>query len=323
MINKLIVLSTFLISIFSFGQSFSPAPGQSGSTAIHKDSSIILGWANTCVVQRGPKQIDQPGNGMASFGVDANGVGVAEGNSLDIVSFGDGGSAILTFNPPIKNGNGPDFAVFENGFTDHYMEFAFVEVSSNGIDYYRFPAVSETPLTPQMNNASYGDCAYIHNLAGKYRQGYGTPFDLQDLDSISTLNLNAISHVRLIDVVGNVNSVFGTLDHYGTIINDPWPTNFESSGFDLDGIAVIHQGFLDISEHKLTFEIYPNPFTKQLTINTSVRTSISITNQLNKEVYIDSDVKNSTLNLTELESGYYFITIRNSQSRSVIPIIKN
>ena len=35
---------------------------------------------------------------------------------------GDGGSAILTFDTPIANGPGFDFAVFENGFSDTFLE---------------------------------------------------------------------------------------------------------------------------------------------------------------------------------------------------------
>jgi|TARA_R110000737_G_scaffold324995_1_gene338178 hypothetical protein len=323
MIKKYFVLAIFFLNFYSYGQSFAPAPGQVGSTAIHKDSSIITAWASTCSVTRGPMQIDHPEYGLASYGSDIDGVGFAEGNSVNVVSFGDGGSAILTFNPPIKNGFGSDFAIFENGFADHYMEFAFVEVSSNGIDYFRFPAVSQTPLVPQMDNASFGNCAYVHNLAGKYRQGFGTPFDLEDLDSISNLNLNAITHIRLVDVVGITNSTYGTIDAYGNLINDPWPTNFESSGFDLDGIGVINQGELFLSEHQLTFDIAPNPFNNILNLNILEEMNIEIIDQIGKVIYQGIHKGKSVLNLAYLTPGIYFVRLNNGKSVQTARVLKN
>ena len=76
----------------------------------------------------------------------------------------------------------------------------------------------------------------IHNLAGKYQGGYGTPFDLDDLKDQEGLDVNRITHVKIIDIVGN-----GTaLDSLGNIIYEPYPT-VQSAGFDLDAIGVIHQ----------------------------------------------------------------------------------
>lgn len=316
------VLFSFL-DFYSFGQSYAPAAGQIGSTAIFKDSSIILGWANTCSVIRGLKQIDQPQNGYASFGLDWNGVGPAEGNSADIVSLGDGGSATLFFNPPIKNGYGPDFAVYENGFADHYMEFAFVEVSSNGIDFFRFPSVSETPLVPQMTNSTFGNCAYVHNLAGKYRQGFGTPFDLDDFDSIGFLNTNSITHIRVIDVVGAVNNIYGTMDFYGNLINDPWPTNFESSGFDLDAVAVLNQGEMNISEHKLTNFITPNPVNSILCINLLMAYIVQLKDMRGQLLYSESFVDKGQINFENFSSGWYFLTILTKHNQETIQIFKN
>ncbi|MEZ4549679.1 MAG: hypothetical protein R2874_04140 [Desulfobacterales bacterium] len=60
--------------------------------------------------------------------------GPAVGSSFDVV-LGRGGSIILTFDPPVENGEGWDFAVFENSFNDFNLELAFVEVSSNGTDF--------------------------------------------------------------------------------------------------------------------------------------------------------------------------------------------
>ncbi|MFN6048554.1 MAG: T9SS C-terminal target domain-containing protein, partial [Bacteroidota bacterium] len=62
------------------------------------------------------------------MGTAAGAEGPAASNG--VVSLGDGGIATLTFDPPITNGDGFDFAVFENTFLDTFLELAFVEVST-------------------------------------------------------------------------------------------------------------------------------------------------------------------------------------------------
>ena len=74
------------------------------------------------------------------------------------------------------------------------------------------------------------DPTNIDGLAGKYRAGYGTPFDL------SSVGLSRATHVRLIDVVGDSTAH----DTTGDIIYDPHPTG-GSAGFDLDAVGVIHE----------------------------------------------------------------------------------
>ncbi|MCE3295934.1 MAG: hypothetical protein K0R65_1648 [Crocinitomicaceae bacterium] len=246
-----------LSSLFAFqlgAQSFAPAPGNPGTTAIHKDSPAIAFWAWGIDLQRGYLDISDKSLGYASYGSPGNGMYEAEGNPFDVVSLGDSGVAVLTFPYPISNGEGHDFAVFENGFVDNYLELAFVEVSSDGINYVRFPAISELPVTAQMGNYEFWDCGYVHNLAGKYRQGYGTPFDLEELTG-SGIDLDRITHVKIIDVIGSINPQYGSYDSQGNIINDPWPSSFESGGFDLDGIGAIHSNELGVMEEKLPFMI--------------------------------------------------------------------
>ncbi len=268
--NNLFTFLCLVNSLLVCGQSFAPAAGQPGSTAIHMDSSVIVAWAMDIEVERGYQDISNPSAGMASFGLNQFALGHAWGDGITVVSLGDGGAATLTFPGLIYNGVGPDFAVFENGFADNYMEFAHVEVSSDGINFFRFPSISETQVSNQLSNASFGDCRYVHNLAGKYRQGYGTPFDLEDLADTPGLDLNAISHIRLIDVVGSIISSFGTTDSQGNLINDPFPTPFESGGFDLDAIGVIHIQTLGLDEMELTFEMYPNPSSGHVSVSTKV-----------------------------------------------------
>jgi hypothetical protein len=219
---------------------FAPAAGEIGSTAIAKDSSILVAWATNCTIQRGPMDISQPGLGLATAGISTHAVGPA-GDGL-IVSLGDGGQAVLTFARPIANGAGADFAIFENAFNNTFLELAFVEVSSDGQNFVRFPAISNTDTSTPIGSFGVIDPQKIYNLAGKYRANYGTPFDLEELRGLSPLlNINAVTHVRLVDVVGSLQEAYATRDSRGYKINDPWNTPFASGGFDLDAVGVIHQ----------------------------------------------------------------------------------
>lgn len=305
------------------GQSYAPAPGQPGSTAISKDSSVIIGWATGIQLIRGPLDIANVTLGSATFGQDTYALGPAEGDGAMIVSLGDGGSATLTFSLPIMNGPGPDFAVFENGFADNYMEFAFVEVSSDGQNFARFPSFSETPVNIQIDNFMFGDCRYVHNLAGKYRQGYGTPFDLDELDPGIPIDLNAITHVRLVDVVGSIDPLYGTTDFLGNIINDPYPTVFESGGFDLDAVAVLHATPLGISELFSETLIYPNPTNGKVMVAVDGSASIHVVSAEGKLI-LDTIVSQSTeLDLTDYRNSILLVTIQNESGIAIERIVVN
>lgn len=221
---------------------FAPAAGLPGSDAVLHSDSRFVAWATSVVsLTRGPRTIADPSLGVASFGAPGNALGPAGIDPTHVVSLGDGGSITLAFDQPITNGPGFDFAVFENAFADVFLELAFVEVSSNGVDFYRFPSTSLTPVAAQIDSFGSIDPTNIDNLAGKHRSGFGTPFDLDDIqvDSIA-FDASRVRYVRIIDVVGSIDPLFATTDSVGSVINDPWPTVFASGGFDLDGVGVIH-----------------------------------------------------------------------------------
>lgn len=241
-------------------QTYAPPVGQAGTTAMHKDSSAFVNWAVNGTVTRGYQDISNTGLGFATAGDNYMLTGKAESNG--VVSLGDGGVAVCTFEKPIRNGAGFDFAVFENGFDDVFLELAFVEVSSDGINFFRFPAHSLTDTLVQTNGFGSTDAVRINNLAGKYRGGYGTPFDLQELAGTAGLNINAITHVKMIDVVGSISSTYASRDFYNNKINDPWPTPFPSSGFDLDAVGVVYENTvagLKENRHSKAITVYPNP----------------------------------------------------------------
>lgn len=126
--------------------------------------------------------------------------------------------------------------MFENAFNDYHLELAWVEVSSNGVDFVRFDNVSNTP--GPVNGYGSVEASLVNGLAGKYRQGFGAPFDLSALAGKTEaqsglVDLSRISHIRIVDITGD-GSCFDSLGH---AIYDPFPTA-GSSGFDLDAIGV-------------------------------------------------------------------------------------
>lgn len=263
--TAMLLLSTCWIFTNTALAQFAPAAGKPGSTAIKADSSCFINWASKCHIQRGLKQINVPDSGFASVGSELSAIGPASSNG--VVSLGDGGIATLTFNPPITNGEGFDFAVFENTFLDTFLELAFVEVSSDSLSWARFPNTSLTQNAQQTQAFGFTQPTQIHNLAGKYRHPYGTPFDLQDLAMMSNIRINEIRYVRLIDVVGSIDTIWGKKDSYQNIINDPWPTPFPSSGFDLDAVGVIHQqANMAVIQHQIPRAIWFDQQTETLFI---------------------------------------------------------
>jgi Secretion system C-terminal sorting domain len=310
------------ISLFTTSSQaqFAPVAGQPGTTAIPAESSALVGWATSCNIQRGYRDIAVHDSGYASVGDSSSAIGPATQNG--IVSLGDGGIATLTFASPIVNGAGFDFAVFENGFNAGpsgmaFLELAFVEVSSDGIRYVRFPSLDNVEDTTQIA-LGYMDGSMLNNLAGKYVFGYGTPFDLEELKDSAGLDVNNITHVRVIDVIGTINPTYASRDSRGRIINDPYPTNFGSSGFDLDAVGVINQktstGISLTSEN--IANIYPNPFRNVLNLTTTQQGPClgqitDINGRIIKEFIFDASL---SLQLNDLSSGLYTIKLTNSES---------
>lgn len=142
---------------------FPPAVGEVGTTAIHKDSSVFKDWATSCRVKRGLQDIADPNSDTTTVGKASFALGKADGNQ--VVSLGDAGEAILTFNGSIYDGPGPDFAVFENAFNATFLELAFVEVSSDGVNYFRFPSESLTDTNKEVGSFGSVYAYFVHNLA--------------------------------------------------------------------------------------------------------------------------------------------------------------
>ena len=227
---------------FNYGDGYEKYPG------ILRDDSAFIGWAIGYLNYSPGPDVEE------RFQTPDKAIGQSLGGYSDIVSLGSGGSIIMSFDPPIQNGNGWDFAVFENGFWNNsmdmaFLELAYVEISSDGEHFVRFDNCSLTSgAVGAFENIDPSD---ITGLAGKYVQGIGTPFDLEDLikkDEVlyGFVDLNRISYVKIIDIMGD-----GTYyDHRSSqmsanwggnsAIYDPYPSK-EISGFDLEAIGVRYQ----------------------------------------------------------------------------------
>lgn len=320
-----LALFSLLTSLFSFGQ-YPGGVGQIGTTAIHKDSSIIVNWAfKVTDFNRGLQNIANTSGGLATFGDSTNALGIAEGTSTNAVSLGDNGSIVLSFEHPIKNDVGPDFAIFENGFDDSFLELAHIEVSTDGVTFIRIPSVSLTSTSLQTGSFSSTDPTKVHNLAGKYRQGYGTPIDLEDIIDSTGINLDSINFVKIIDVVGSINSSLGSYDSQGNIINDPYPTGFVSGGFDLDAVAVINENkFVGINEtQSLSIKIYPNPTQLSFQINNDVLGLLEIYSLNGTLIYSELIGLNKTIDVSQFEKGIYFIKFSNTEGIATKKLIVN
>ena len=262
---------------------------------------------------RGSQNLSDPDAPDVTFGDASQAVGAATAITTDVVSLGDGGSATLTFDKPIANGNGYDFAVFENSFSDGFLELAFVEVSSDGNRFVRFPATSLTQTARQISGNGPVDPTYINNLAGKYRVGFGTPFDLEELRDSSAIDINNITHVRIVDVVGSIDPQFGTRDAHGNLINDPFPTPSYSAGFDLDGIAVLNTASgnaVDMAAGQTRINVYPNPASDNINIVLDQEETVNaviydMSGRKIRDIQLHSGI--NSVDISNLSNGVYIL----------------
>ncbi|HEV3138263.1 MAG TPA: PEP-CTERM sorting domain-containing protein [Pirellulales bacterium] len=198
---------------------YAPPAGQPGSTAIPDTSPLFVEWASGFqnYVQGSPINL--------SFTNPAKALGPAKGTAFDVTELGNGGQITLTFDKAIlASQNGPDFAVFGNGFEDTYEKLAYVDVSQDGQHWLRMPNHDLTPA--HVSTFGLTDPTNIDGLAGKYRAGFGVPFSLNDV------GLAWASYVRLVDIVGDGSAK----DSSGNPIYDPYPND---NGFNVGGVGVL------------------------------------------------------------------------------------
>jgi hypothetical protein len=312
--RTLLFLGLMITGLIAEAQ-FPPPAGQPGSTAIHFDSTCFKFWADSCSVIRGfvnisDTTITYEGQNRAFYGSVTDATGMADEFTL---SLGDGGIALTTFPVTIGNGPGFDFAVFENGLGDAFLELGFVEVSSDGLRFVRFPAVTLVQTDTQVSTFGSTDATLINNFAGKYRALYGTPFDLEDIKDSTGIDLNRVTHVRIVDAIGCIQLGLATYDSEGTTVNDPWPTPFHTCGFDLDAIGVINTGAQGVNNTKgpNTFVIYPNPVGDYLSISCGEADGLLTLVSTDGKIIADKMVINRSgrISMTGVPPGLYLCRI--------------
>ena len=276
-----------VISVFAYAGPYTEAGvnGYIGEDRRHANPAdadavinpIFRGWATSVVSYK-------PTPGVFAVWRDPNNaLGPATGDNLDIVSLGDldssqivlgmePGKITLSFSEPIRDCNGYDFVVFENGLVSNYntgggsvkgqmfAELGYVEVSSNGGDFVRFPSVSLTAALVGM----YGtiEISDVYNLAGKHPNAdgvcIGTPFDLSEIageESVlsGVVDINNINYIRIVDIPGSGDFEDEAVRHidpgswpvWELYVNnhpiyDAWLT-FESGGVDLEAMGVLEE----------------------------------------------------------------------------------
>jgi hypothetical protein len=239
-------------------------PLPAGETRVNP---LFVSWADSVVDYSPATGVHTNGNPIVDpyWQFSGEALGPVTGDNFAVVSLGDldaaaiaadlqPGSLTVSFATPIRNYTGADFAIFENGFLSLYntgghgvngvfAELAYVEVSSDGVHFARFPSIS---LTEDLVGG-YGsiDPTQVFNLAGKhvnsYGDSWGTPFDLEDLREHpmvldGLLDLDAVSHIRIVDIPGSGDF----LDSQGNPIYDAWVT-WGSGGADIEAIGAIGQ----------------------------------------------------------------------------------
>jgi hypothetical protein len=181
-----------------------------------------------------------------------------------ILSLGAGGTIVLRFEPPIVDGAGADFTVFENAFAYSlggrdriYAEPGHVAVSRDGLTYASYPCDPQTLAGCAGTASTNGDRdPYDPRVSG------GNAFDL------AQIGLDSIRYVRITDVVLS-------------IANNPIHPYYDPtlSGFDLDAVLAIPlslRGGAAAPEAEITASpvVYPNPASTSATIALDARTRV-------------------------------------------------
>ena len=202
--------------------------------------------------------------------------------SLDVLSLGIGGDVTLAFDVTLVDGPGADFTVYENPFvvggtSSIFAEYAFVEVSSNGTDFARFPA----QILP--GGATWGSApGYVGGTPGIANaqtnsidpfdpvESGGDSFDLAQLggDPLvqgGLVDLSQIHFVRLVDAGSADIDAVAVIQHAGNQAAGV-PTcdlSRDAQGFvhlliaDPDGLAD-----LDFTQFRMSVDLVETPFNR-------------------------------------------------------------
>ena len=102
-------------------------------------------------------------------------------------------------------------------------------------------------------------------------------------------------------------------DAFGHIVNDPWPTPFNSCGFDLTGVGVIHQKTVGIEDHDVThITVYPNPCNDRIYVNLDEVQRVELYNMNGRLLeIIQPDDTHFMLDMQQYPAGLYLLRVGN------------
>ncbi|MHC4845819.1 MAG: hypothetical protein ACYTCU_06630 [Planctomycetota bacterium] len=221
-------------------------------------STIAGGYAFTdyaiavASVNPGPNASGDPVLGLGA----PIGVGLLFG-STDVYTLGVGGSVTYELDSSVVNAAGADLVVCENPFlvvgtVTSFVEAMFVEVSTNGTDFARFPTTyvgDDGPFAPTIGlpPAWYAGFAGVMPVFANPLTGFdpldvvaggGDAFDLAELLDHplvldEKIDLDEINYVRLVDVASGVE-----MDSFGTLV---WDAGLDSlASADIDAIVAVN-----------------------------------------------------------------------------------
>jgi len=136
------------------------------------------------------------------------------------------------------------------------------------------------------------------------------------VDSVG-LDVNAVTHVRLVDVIGSIDPAYGSIDNQGNLINDPYPTEFPSGGFDLDAVAVLHEAPVGMNELSSSVTIYPNPCLGALTIHCEGEAKATIYSLLGQELFTFEFTNLKVIDLSELSENLVLLELISNDKKIV------
>ncbi len=145
-----------------------------------------------------------------------------EVGSFDVLSLGNGGEIVLSFEPSIiVDRPGIDFVVFENAFyangdrSKPFVDLAEVSVSDDGETWTAFPCTATEP--------PYGDCAGWRPVYASEGEDPAT-ISGGDVYDLATIGVSQARFVRI-------------KDNTSQLCTSQGPNN---NGFDLDAVGVVH-----------------------------------------------------------------------------------
>lgn len=130
------------------------------------------------------------------------------------------------------------------------------------------------------------------------------------------LDKENITHIKVVDVVGNIDPQYATYDSFGNIVNESWPTPFNSCGFDLDAVGVINQKVLGTSDfEKATVFLYPNPASDTVFIQSKNEASITIYDISGRLVALQKSITANGMDVSNLSKGIYVAQITSDEKQ--------